>query len=47
MKKKISVEKPIGTKLKFLDFEIYIDQEQGSIEIKNNIKDTVPMTRFF
>ena len=40
---KITVEKPVQTKLKFLDFEIYTDQEKGSMEIKSYIKDTVPM----
>ena len=40
---KITVEKPVDTRLKFLDFEIYTDQEKGSIEIKSYNKDTVPM----
>ena len=39
----ITVEKPVDTKLKFLDFEIYTDKEKGSLEIKSYIKDTVPM----
>jgi len=40
---KITVEKPVNTKLKFLDFEIYTDQQKGTMEIKSYIKDTVPM----